>query len=133
MSLNATGMLPKFNVCVDGAMVHFSTFGKYEIIRKLSRSMTDVYLANDPEFSRRAVLKIIEHSRDDFTQLIIEAERRGAQLQQQLHTLDPRILEIYDYGEQSNCFFVAMQYFEGKTLAELLKAEGPLEGRRAAA
>src|SRR5947209_5264559 len=113
-------------------MTHFSTFGKYEIIRKLSRSMTDVYLAYDPELERKAVLKIIEHSRDDFTQLIIEAERRGAELQEQLHKLDSRILEIYDFGEQSNCFFVAMQYFEGRTVAEVLKSEGPLDARRAA-
>jgi serine/threonine protein kinase len=113
-------------------MTHFSTFGKYEIIRKLSRSMTDVYLAYDPELQRKAVVKIIEHSRDDFTQLIIEAERRGAELQEQLHKLDGRILEIYDFGEQSNCFFVAMQYFEGRTVAEVLKSEGPLEARRAA-
>ncbi|MBV8709566.1 MAG: serine/threonine protein kinase [Acidobacteriaceae bacterium] len=107
-------------------------FGKYKVIRKLSRSMTDVYLALDSEANRTVVLKLIEHSRDDFTQLIMEAEARGAQLQRQLHASDERILEVYEWGETGGCFFVAMEYFEGRTLAEILKAEGALEGRRAA-
>jgi eukaryotic-like serine/threonine-protein kinase len=113
-------------------MVHSQTIGKYEIIRKLSRSMTDVYLAIDTETNGTVVLKIIEHSRDDFTQLVMEAERRGAQLQKQLHATDARILEIYDFGEQNGCFFVAMEYFAGSTLAEMLGKERRLEPKRAA-
>ena len=94
--------------------------------------MTDVYLACDTELNRPVVLKIIEHSRDDFTQLVIEAEHRGSLLQKQLHQIDPRILQIYDFGEQNNCFFVAMEYFEGKTLAEILHVEHRFEPKRAA-
>lgn len=107
-------------------------FGKYEITRKLSRSMTDVYLARDTEADRPVVLKLIEHSHDEYTQLIIEAERRGALLQKQMHALDRRILEIYEFGEQNGHFFVSMQYFEGRTLAEILQKERRLDGRRAA-
>ncbi len=113
-------------------MVHFQTFGKYEIVRKLSRSLTDVYLARDAEIDRLVVLKKIEHSRDDFTQLVIEAERRGAILQKQLHEIDSRVLQIYEYGEQEGCFFVAMEYFEGKTLAEILQVQRRFDAKRAA-
>ena len=113
-------------------MRHFDKFGQYEITRKLSRSMTDVYLARDTDAARPVVLKLIEESHDEYTQLVIEAERRGALLQRQLHALDRRILEIYDFGDRDGCFFVAMQYFEGRTLAEILQAERRLEGKRAA-
>ena len=112
--------------------LHFKTFGKYEIIRKLGRSMTDVYLALDPGEKRRVVLKIVEHSHDAFTQVVMEAEKRGAAIQKQLHSMDPRILEIYDFGEQNGCFFVAMEYVEGKSLAELLRQEQRLDPKRAA-
>src|SRR5713101_7488449 len=112
--------------------MHFQQFGRYQIVRKLGRSMTDVYLALDPETNRHVVLKIIEQSRDEFTQLVIEAERRGAQIQKQLHQIDARILEVYDFGEHQGCFFVSMQYFEGKSIAELLQAEGRLDPKRAA-
>lgn len=107
-------------------------FGKYEIVRKLSRSMTDVYLARDTWTNQPVVLKRIEHSRDELTRIVIEAETRGAQIQRQLHNLDPRILEVYEFGEQNRCFFVAMEYFEGRTLAELLQTERRFEPTRAA-
>ncbi len=113
-------------------MLRAQNFGKYQIIHKLSRSMTDVYLACDTELNRRVALKLIEQSRDDYTQLVIDAEKRGAALQTQLHQLDPRILQIYEYGEQNGCFFIAMEFCEGKTLAQILQTERRLESRRAA-
>ncbi len=106
-------------------------FGKYDIVRKLSRSMTDVYLARETEGGRAVVLKLIEESHDEYTRVVIEAERRGAQLQKKLHALDGRILEVFEYGEQENCFFVALEYFEGHTLSELLATDRRLEPRRA--
>lgn len=113
-------------------VLHFKQFGRYEIIRKLGRSMTDVYLALDPALARRAVLKIVEQCRDPLTLAVVDAERRGAIIQQQLHAIDARILEVYEYGEQDGCFFVAMQYAEGKSLAEILRREGRLDPVRAA-
>ena len=107
-------------------------FGKYEIICKLSRSMTDVYLARDVWTNQKLVLKRIEQSKDEFTRIAIEAETRGAQIQKQLHALDPRILQIYDCGDLGNFFFVAMEYCEGKSLAEILQKEGRLDPHRAA-
>lgn len=112
-------------------MVQIETFGKYCIVRKLGRSMTDVYLADDTVLDRRVVLKIIEHARDEFTQLAIEAEKRGALIQKQLHSMDSRILEVFDFGEQDRCFYVAMEYFAGKTLAEMLRLERRLDPKRA--
>jgi serine/threonine protein kinase len=47
-------------------MLHFKRFGQYEILRKLGRSMTDVYLAIDTETNRKVALKIIEESRAEY-------------------------------------------------------------------
>jgi serine/threonine protein kinase len=107
-------------------------FGAYEVIRKLARGMTDVYLAFDTSANRHAVLKIVEESPDPLTQLILEAERRGAELQKQLHDADSRVIEVYDYGHVDGFFFVSMQYIEGRTVAEILKQEGRIEPARAA-
>jgi hypothetical protein len=113
--------------------LHVKQFGRFEILRKLGRGMSDVYLAHDPAADRKVVLKLIEQSRDPATQMMVDAERRGAAIQQQLHALDPRILEVYEYGEHDGCFFVAMQYAEGRSLAELLRSEGRIDPLRAAA
>jgi serine/threonine protein kinase len=107
-------------------------FGAYEVIRKLARGMTDVYLAFDTNANRHAVLKIVEESPDPLTQLILEAERRGADLQKQLHDADSRVIEVYEYGHLDGFFFVSMQYIEGRTVAEILKQEGRIEPARAA-
>ncbi len=94
--------------------------------------MTDVYLARDVWTNQKLVLKRIEQSKDEFTRIAIEAETRGAQIQKQLHQMDPRILAIYDCGDLGNFFFVAMEYCEGRSLAEILQGGGRLEPRRAA-
>jgi serine/threonine protein kinase len=113
-------------------MLRSKQFGTYEIIRKLGRGMTDVYLAFDTQNNRQAVLKIVEESSDSLTQLTMEAERRGAALQKQLHEFDSRVIEIYDCGDLDGYFFVAMQYIEGKNIAEILREEKRLDPIRAA-
>ena len=113
-------------------MLRTRQFGAYEVIRKLARGMTDVYLAFDTSANRHAVLKIVEESPDPLTQLVIEAERRGADLQKQLHDADARVIEVYEYGHLDGFFFVSMQYIEGRTVAEILKQEGRIEPARAA-
>jgi serine/threonine protein kinase len=107
-------------------------FTKYDIVRKLGRSMTDVYLAVDSHSGCQVILKLIEQSGDDYTNLVIQAEQRGAQIQADLHRIDPRILAVYECGFAENCFFVVMEYFEGKNIAELLQIERRLDPKRAA-
>jgi tetratricopeptide (TPR) repeat protein len=105
--------------------------GPYEIIRRLGKSMTDVYLAMDTAENRKVALKLIPHGGDRATRLVIEAERRGAAIQQELHTSDPRMVEIYQYGDLDGYFFVAMQFVEGRTVADLLAADRALDPCRA--
>ena len=113
-------------------MIRTKTFGTYQIIRKLARGMTDVYLAFDTNANRHAVLKIVEESTDPLTQLILEAERRGAAIQKQLHGADSRVIEIYEDGTLDGYFFISMQYIEGRTVAEILKQENRIDPPRAA-
>ncbi len=113
-------------------MLHAKQFGRYEILSKLGRGMTDVYLALDVAQNRRTVLKIVEQSADPWTQIVLEAERRGSEIQKQLHEVDSRFLEVYDSGDRSGCYFIAMQYVEGRSIAEILQAERRIAPARAA-
>jgi len=107
--------------------------GRYEIVRRLGKSMTDVYLATDVVDQRKVALKLVQSSRDAATQLVIEAERRGAAIQKEMQALDPRVAKIYECGEEDGYFFVAMEFVEGRNLAEVLQAEQVIEPVRAAA
>src|SRR5260370_7493830 len=99
--------------------------GRYEIIRRLGKSMTEVYLAMDTVENRKVALKLIRDGDDRASQLVVEAERGGAGNEKELPSSDPRVVEIYEYGDLDGYFFVAMPFIEGRTVAEIL-AEEPL-------
>src|SRR4051812_30065420 len=106
--------------------------GPYEIIRRIGKSMTEVYLAFDTTADRKVALKLVPPGDDRTTQLIVEAERRGAAIQKEMHHLDPRMVEIYDFGDLDGYFFVAMQFIEGRTVADILAADHAVDPCRAA-
>ncbi|PWU07102.1 MAG: hypothetical protein C5B51_10730 [Terriglobia bacterium] len=106
--------------------------GNYEIVRRLSKGMTDVYLAIDTVENRKAALKLVKTGGDTVNQLVLEAEQRGAAIQKELKHLDPRVIEVYDFGHADGYFFVAMQFVEGRNLAEVLAAESAIDPYRAA-
>ena len=106
--------------------------GRYEIIRRLSKSMTEVYLAMDTVENRKVALKLIAARRRPRHALIVEAERRGAAIQKELHHLDPRMVEIYEYGDLDGYFFVAMEFVEGRTVADVLASDHVVDPYRAA-
>ena len=107
--------------------------GRYRIVRQIGRSMTDVYLAIDTVDNRKAALKLVRAGSDAHSRLVMEAERRGAAIQRELRGLDARMVEIYETGDVDGYFFVAMQYVEGRDLAEVLHAEHTIDSIRAAA
>src|SRR5438552_6936958 len=117
---------------LDKRMSVPARLGRYEIIRHLGKSMTEVYLAMDTAENREVALKLIPHGGDRFQRLAIDAERRGAAIQQELHHVDPRMVKIYEYGDLDGYFFVAMQFLEGRTVADMLAAEEVVNPCRAA-
>jgi hypothetical protein len=109
-----------------------SRIGPYEIVRQLGKSLADVYLAVDTVANRPTALKLIKTDSDRLTDLVVEAERRGAAIQRDLEAADPRVIKIYDFGDADGYFFIAMQYVEGRNLAEILRSERAMGAVRAA-
>jgi serine/threonine-protein kinase len=106
--------------------------GRYELISRIGHSMTDVYLAMDTVANRKAAVKLVPSDGGAATRLVLEAERRGAAIQKRLHDVDPRMVEVYEYGDLDGYFFVAMQFVEGRNLAEVLASDRAIEPLRAA-
>jgi hypothetical protein len=104
---------------------------RYEIVRRLGRSMTDVYLAIDTDTGRKVALKLVPTTGGLGEKLVLEAERRGAAIQQELHRADPRVPEVYEFGDLEGYFFVAMEYLEGRNLADILATDHIMEPPRA--
>lgn len=110
-----------------------ATFGKYRIVAKLlGGGMGRVYLAEDGQEARRVALKLIDIGTDQDTREVLEAERRGAELQARLSEKDPRVARIHEAGERDGYFYIAMEYVEGQDLSEIL-SHGPMPAWRAVA
>jgi beta-lactam-binding protein with PASTA domain len=97
--------------------------GRYRLTRKLGGGgMADVYLAEDQELGRRVAVKIL-HSRYANDDQFVERFRREATHAAGLS--HPNIVSIYDRGETNGTYFIVMEYVEGRTLKELIRARGP--------
>lgn len=104
--------------------------GRYELHRRLARGgMADVFLAHDQLLDRPVAVKVL------FPQFaaeptFVERFRREAQAAANLN--HPSIVAVYDWGEHDNTYFIVMEYVEGRSLAEIIRAEGTLHPDRAA-
>ncbi len=103
---------------------------RYEIERELAQGgMAEVYLARDQLLDRPVALKALfpEYAREPS---FVERFRREAQAAANLN--HPNIVAIYDWGQESGTYFIVMEYVEGRSLRDLIRSEGPLEGGQAA-
>ena len=103
---------------------------RYQLVRRIGRGgMAEVHLAHDLLLDRDVALKILfpEHAVDPN---FVERFRREAQAVAGLN--HPNIVSVYDWGQTGNTYFMAMEYVEGRTLAELIRRHGKIEPRNAA-
>lgn len=103
---------------------------RYRVISHLARGgMADVYEAEDTLLNRRVAVKVL-HANFASDQAFVTRFRREAQAAANLS--HPNIVAIYDWGQDGSTYYMVMELIEGRTLREILKAEGALLPRRAA-
>jgi len=97
---------------------------RYEIQRGIARGgMAQVYLARDQLLDRPVAIKVLfpEFARDPS---FVERFRREAQAAANLN--HPNIVGIYDWGQERGTYFIVMEYVEGRSLRDLIRAQGAL-------
>jgi serine/threonine protein kinase/tetratricopeptide (TPR) repeat protein len=105
----------------------FSQIGPYLIRHEINQGgMATVYLAEDTRTGRHVALRRVV-SRD---QDVLDAERRGAELQQLFWQHSQSVPEIYETFTSGGAFVVAMEYLAGQDLSELIRS-GPVDPARA--
>jgi eukaryotic-like serine/threonine-protein kinase len=103
--------------------------GQYELEREIGRGgMGVVYLARDVRLDRRVAIKTLpRHLTDSATRdRFLREARTAASLSH------PNIVPIYRADETGGFVYFAMAYVQGESLAERVKARGPLSPREAA-
>lgn len=103
-----------------------------EIVKRLGRgSVASVYQAREPQLKRMVAVKVLSPELADDERARLRFEREAQASASLSH---PNIVAVYRVGRLSNGLpYIVMQYVKGRTMAERLKAEGPLprdEARR---
>lgn len=103
---------------------------RYELLKRIGRGgMADVFLAHDILLDRHVAVKVLfpEHAIDPN---FVERFRREAQAVAGLN--HPNIVSVYDWGQTGNTYFMAMEFVDGRTLAEALRRSGRMTAKSAA-
>ncbi|CAB4886186.1 unannotated protein [freshwater metagenome] len=103
---------------------------RYEIQSRIGRGgMADVLLARDLLLDRPVAIKVLfaEFATDPS---FVERFRREAQAAANLN--HPNIVGVYDWGKYGGTYFIAMEYVEGRTLADILRVNGRVSAVQAA-
>lgn len=104
--------------------------GRYELYRRIARGgMAEVFLARDQLLDRPVAVKVLfpEFATDP---AFVERFRREAQAAANLN--HPNVVGVYDWGQEAGTYYIVMEYVEGRSLAEIIRAEGPLHPDRSA-
>jgi serine/threonine protein kinase len=100
------------------------SLGQFRIIERIGAGgMATVFKAYQPVLERNVAIKVLPdyHARDPvFKERFLREARSVAKLDH------PNIVQIYLFGEEDNITYIVMQYVDGGTLKDRLRAVGPL-------
>ncbi|MFN8018779.1 MAG: protein kinase [Acidimicrobiales bacterium] len=105
--------------------------GRYELHRRVGRGgMAEVYLARDRLLERMVAIKILfpEFATDPS---FVARFRREAQAAANLN--HPNIVGVYDWGKERGTYYIVMEFVDGRSVSDIIRNDGPLEAKRAAA
>lgn len=105
-------------------------FGAFQLVRKLGEGgMGEVYVGRHTRLGREVAIKVLRAelaSMPDVVQRFFQEARVVNELKH------PNTVEILDFVEEPGRVYLVMELLEGRTLAELDRAEGPLPVHRVA-
>ena len=124
-TLAAGGVLPAPSI----PLAPGTRAGRYVVLTLVGRGgMGDVYAAHDPELDRRVALKILHPHREEQRAAHTTRLRREAKAIACLS--HENVVAVHDVGTIGDSVFVAMEFVDGKTVAEWARSTKPRPGWR---
>lgn len=106
----------------EQTMADMTRLGPYQLTRKIATGgMAELYLADylrEDGFRKTvAIKKVLPHLADnrDFIDMFIREARLAALLQH------PNVIQIADFGKMQDIYYIAMEYVDGKNLAQIIE------------
>jgi len=97
-----------------------SNVGKYRVVGRLGRGgMAEVYKAYQPGLDRYVGIKVLHAHLVDDSDFIGRFEREALAIGKLRH---PNIVQALDFDREGETYFMAMEYIDGPTLKDEIKA-----------
>ena len=92
-----------------------SSIGRYDVMSPIGQGgMGSLFLAWDPKLERKIAIKLLRDDDESLRERFAREARAAARLRH------PNIVTIFDVGEHEGQPFIAMEYIQGHTLAEMI-------------
>jgi serine/threonine protein kinase len=99
--------------------------GRYEIGDRLgSGGMSNVYKATDLTLERTVAVKVLAEHLSDDDRFVARFRREALAVAKLIH---PNIVQVYDTGVDDGRHYIVMEYVEGRSGAQILQRQGPVE------
>ncbi len=103
--------------------------GKYELIERMAQGgMAEVYTAFQPGVERTVVLKVLHGHLVDNQDIVARFQREARAAGRLQH---PHIVRVIDIGVEDDNYFMVMDFLQGGTLGDYLKARGRMPAEAA--
>ena len=104
--------------------------GRYETSERLGTGgMSNVYKATDRILERTVAVKILAEHLSDDERFVARFRREALAVAKLIH---PNIVQVYDTGVDEGRHYIVMEYVEGRSGAQILQRQGPVEPEVAA-
>ena len=104
--------------------------GRYETAERLGAGgMSNVYKATDRILERTVAVKILAEHLSDDERFVARFRREALAVAKLIH---PNIVQVYDTGVDEGRHYIVMEYVEGRSGAQILQRQGPVEPEVAA-
>jgi serine/threonine-protein kinase len=104
--------------------------GRYEIGDRLgSGGMSNVYRATDRILERTVAVKILAEHLSDDERFVARFRREALAVAKLIH---PNIVQVYDTGIDEGRHYIVMEFVDGRSGAQILQRQGPLDPETAA-
>lgn len=103
--------------------------GRYQVTGRLgSGGMGEVYRAQDSVLGRTVALKVLPVELARQPGFITRFRREAQSVARVNH---PNVVQVYDWGESEDTYYMVMEYVRGKNLRQILAENGSLAPRQA--
>lgn len=97
---------------------------QYQIVEEIGRGgMATVYKALQPSLGRYVALKVLPPYFAHDEEFVLRFRHEALAVARLRH---PNIVQVYNFHQEGDLFYLAMEYIDGGSLADLLRVESPL-------